>query len=102
MISPELQMEHAGKPAEGEDIEVVMDPIVDIGKSGRAFDNRSIADIIDMARLLWLKKQGVRHYTGTDIDAGALYQILDSGFGSAHPCTETSRPASITGALTTR
>ncbi|MFB7109216.1 recombinase family protein [Streptomyces sp. NPDC056291] len=227
MISPELQVEHAGKLAEREDIEVVMDPIVDIGKSGRAFDNRSIADIIDMARrrefdvlilwiwsrfgrnlreslqhldtltnygievraaredfdgkttigkfaiaqmlniaelesnqksdswkdtierrrraglahgsrgrfgyfrcdvcpppergktlltcprckdgilkidrvtgpilaslyrryaagesvrgmVLWLKEQGVKHYTGTDIDAGALYQILDSGFG---------------------
>jgi DNA invertase Pin-like site-specific DNA recombinase len=54
-------VEHAGKLAEREDIEVVMDPIVDIGKSGRAFDNRSIAEIIDMARrrefdvlILWI------------------------------------------------
>ncbi|MGW0997401.1 recombinase family protein [Streptomyces sp. NPDC002523] len=31
--------------------------------------------------VLWLKEQGVKHYTGTDIDAGALYHILDSGFG---------------------
>jgi site-specific DNA recombinase len=61
MISPELQVEHAQKLAEREGIEVVLDPIVDIGKSGRAFANRSIADIIAMARrrefdvlILWI------------------------------------------------
>ncbi|WKK27684.1 recombinase family protein [Streptomyces olivoreticuli] len=61
MISPELQVGHAQKLADANDIEVILDPIMDLGESGREFEERAIGQIKEMARnkefdvlILWI------------------------------------------------
>ncbi|MFK0172919.1 recombinase family protein [Streptomyces sp. NPDC090306] len=61
MISPELQVGHARNLAKAEDIELVHEPIMDLGESGREFEERRIEDIKQMARdkefdvlILWI------------------------------------------------
>nr|WP_281364821.1 recombinase family protein [Streptomyces typhae] len=61
MISPELQVGHAQQLADANDIDVVLEPIMDLGESGRGFEERKIEDIKEMARnrefdvlILWI------------------------------------------------
>lgn len=61
MISPELQVGHAQALADANDIEVIIDPIMDLGESGREFEERKIEEIKQMARdkkfdvlILWI------------------------------------------------
>ncbi|MDG4532946.1 recombinase family protein [Streptomyces sp. AV19] len=61
MISPELQIGHAQKLADANDIEVTLEPIMDLGESGREFEDRAINQIKEMARnkefdvlILWI------------------------------------------------
>ncbi|MFC7936501.1 recombinase family protein [Streptomyces sp. NPDC057387] len=61
MISPELQVGHALALARSENIDVIADPIMDLGESGRQFEERRIEDIKQMARdnqfdvlILWI------------------------------------------------
>lgn len=61
MISPELQVGHAQKLADANDIEVTLKPIMDLGESGREFEERAIGQIKEMARnkefdvlILWI------------------------------------------------
>ncbi|MCM1967826.1 recombinase family protein [Streptomyces sp. G1] len=61
MISPELQVGHAQKLADANDIEVIIEPIMDLGESGREFEDRKILEIKEMARnqefdvlILWI------------------------------------------------
>ncbi|WP_372352716.1 recombinase family protein [Streptomyces sp. KL116D] len=61
MISPELQVTHARKLAEANDIDVDIEPIMDLGESGREFEERKIDEIKQMARdrkfdvlILWI------------------------------------------------
>ncbi|WLQ39566.1 recombinase family protein [Streptomyces laculatispora] len=61
MISPELQVGHALTLARSENIDVIADPIMDLGESGRGFEERRIGEIRQMARdkqfdvlILWI------------------------------------------------
>ncbi|WP_235482187.1 recombinase family protein [Streptomyces roseoverticillatus] len=61
MISPELQVDSGRKLADANDIELAMDPIMDLGESGRGFEDREIGRIKEMARnkefdvlILWI------------------------------------------------
>ncbi|WP_245001710.1 recombinase family protein [Streptomyces alfalfae] len=61
MISPELQVGHAQQLADANNIDVVLEPIMDLGESGRGFEERKIEDIKQMARngefdvlILWI------------------------------------------------
>ncbi|MFE1035927.1 recombinase family protein [Streptomyces sp. NPDC058807] len=61
MISPELQVGHALALARSENIDVIADPIMDLGESGRQFEERRIEEIKQMARdkqfdvlILWI------------------------------------------------
>ncbi|WP_406514955.1 recombinase family protein [Streptomyces sp. NBC_00873] len=61
MISPELQVGHALTLARSENIDVIADPIMDLGESGRGFEERRIEEIKQMARdkqfdvlILWI------------------------------------------------
>ncbi|GHG30973.1 recombinase family protein [Streptomyces filamentosus] len=61
MISPELQVGHALTLARSENIDVVAEPIMDLGESGREFEERRIEEIKQMARdqqfdvlILWI------------------------------------------------
>ncbi|MCY0923936.1 recombinase family protein [Streptomyces sp. H27-G5] len=61
MISPELQVGHGMKLADANDIEVTIEPIMDLGESGREFEDRKISEIKEMARnkefdvlILWI------------------------------------------------
>ncbi|MER5443856.1 recombinase family protein [Streptomyces sp. NPDC002790] len=61
MISPELQITAAQKLADANDIDVVIEPIMDLGESGREFEDRKISEIKEMARnkefdvlILWI------------------------------------------------
>ncbi|MFB7939332.1 recombinase family protein [Streptomyces sp. NPDC056049] len=61
MISPELQVGHALALARSENIDVVAEPIMDLGESGREFEERRIEEIKQMARdqqfdvlILWI------------------------------------------------
>ncbi|MGW5445281.1 recombinase family protein [Streptomyces asiaticus] len=61
MISPELQVGHAQQLADANNIDVILKPIMDLGESGRAFEERKIEDIKQMARnrefdvlILWI------------------------------------------------
>ncbi|MEU1353854.1 recombinase family protein [Streptomyces cinnamoneus] len=50
MISPELQIDAGCKLVDAIDAELVMDPIMDLGESGRGFEDREIGRIKEMAR----------------------------------------------------
>ncbi|MFI9237796.1 recombinase family protein [Streptomyces sp. NPDC053079] len=61
MISPELQVGHAQALADANDIDVILEPIMDLGESGREFEERKIEEIKQMARdkvfdvlILWI------------------------------------------------
>ncbi|GGY97544.1 hypothetical protein GCM10010365_14990 [Streptomyces poonensis] len=61
MISPELQVGHTRALATAENIDVVHEPIMDLGESGREFEERRIEEIKQMARdkkfdvlILWI------------------------------------------------
>ncbi|MFE9826353.1 recombinase family protein [Streptomyces sp. NPDC005791] len=61
MISPELQVGHAMTLARSENIDVIADPIMDLGESGRQFEERRVEEIKQMARdkqfdvlILWI------------------------------------------------
>ncbi|MFF4952878.1 recombinase family protein [Streptomyces chattanoogensis] len=61
MISPELQVGHAQTLADANDIEVIIEPIMDLGESGREFEERKIEEIKRMAQnkefdvlILWI------------------------------------------------
>ncbi|GHF38428.1 hypothetical protein GCM10010218_19460 [Streptomyces mashuensis] len=61
MISPELQVDAGLKLAAANDVELVMDPIMDLGESGRGFEDREIGRIKEMAKnkefdvlILWI------------------------------------------------
>ncbi|MFE9042478.1 recombinase family protein [Streptomyces sp. NPDC007818] len=61
MISPELQVGHALTLARSENIDVIAEPIMDLGESGREFEERRIEEIKQMARdqqfdvlILWI------------------------------------------------
>lgn len=61
MISPELQVGHALTLARAENIDIMADPIMDLGESGREFEERRIEEIKQMARdkqfdvlILWI------------------------------------------------
>ncbi|MFF3416858.1 recombinase family protein [Streptomyces sp. NPDC002698] len=61
MISPELQVTHGMKLAEANNIDVILEPIMDLGESGRAFEDRKIEEIKQLARdkefdvlILWI------------------------------------------------
>ncbi|MEH6373737.1 recombinase family protein [Streptomyces sp. KLMMK] len=61
MISPELQVGHCQTLADHNDFEVIIEPIMDLGESGRHFEDRKIAEIKEMARnkefdvlILWI------------------------------------------------
>ncbi|MET4642401.1 site-specific DNA recombinase [Streptomyces atratus] len=61
MISPELQVGHALTLARSENIDIIADPIMDLGESGREFEERRIEEIKQMARdkqfdvlILWI------------------------------------------------
>ncbi|MFI8942450.1 hypothetical protein [Streptomyces syringium] len=45
MISPELQISHGQRLADANDIDVTIEPIMDIGESGREFEDRKISEI---------------------------------------------------------
>ncbi|MEU6765868.1 recombinase family protein [Streptomyces sp. NPDC046853] len=61
MISPELQVGHGQKLADDNNIDIIIEPIMDLGESGRRFEDRKIEDIKEMARnrefdvlILWI------------------------------------------------
>jgi DNA invertase Pin-like site-specific DNA recombinase len=61
MISPELQVGHAQQLADANNIDVMFEPIMDLGESGRHFEERKIDDIKRMAErkefdvlILWI------------------------------------------------
>ncbi|MFF4557203.1 recombinase family protein [Streptomyces sp. NPDC001422] len=61
MISPELQVAHGQKLADDNQIDIIIEPIMDLGESGRQFEDRKIEDIKHMARnrefdvlILWI------------------------------------------------
>ncbi|MFJ7947732.1 recombinase family protein [Streptomyces sp. NPDC096354] len=61
MISPELQVGHALTLARSENIDIIAEPIMDLGESGREFEERRIEEIKQMARdkqfdvlILWI------------------------------------------------
>ncbi len=50
MISPELQVSHGEKLADSNGIDLVIEPIMDLGESGRRFEDRKIEEIKQKAR----------------------------------------------------
>ncbi|MFJ7901937.1 recombinase family protein [Streptomyces sp. NPDC096198] len=61
MISPELQVGNCQTLADHNDIDIIVEPIMDLGESGRAFEDRKIHQIKEMARnkefdvlILWI------------------------------------------------
>ncbi|WP_406012600.1 recombinase family protein [Streptomyces sp. NBC_00984] len=64
MISPELQVGHALTLARSETIDVIADPIMDLGESERGFEERRIEEVKQMAHdkqfdvlILWIRSR---------------------------------------------